>query len=392
MRAAASSIASGRPSRRTQISATAGAFAFVTAKSALTARARSMKSATASYCESDAIVGQVRRVGQVERRHRVLVLAREVDGDPARDEQLQLRRGREQVGRRGRRLDEVLEVVEDEQEPLLGEEALEALGDGSGAGLAEPERLRDRGQDERGVGDRRERDEEDALREVLDQLGGGLEREPGLARAARAGERQQAHVVPPKPLGDRGHLALAADQRRGLDGQVRRPVLERAQRRELVRQPVDHELREPLRPRQVLEPVLAEVAQRDPVGQLVLDQLARRLRDQHLPAVSGRADPRGARDVEAHVARRPDRRLAGVDPDPDRQLRRRPVRAGPRAAAWIAPVALGKATKNASPCVSTSRPPASANAARRRRRCSSSSAAYSRLRAGRAARSSPRRR
>ena len=36
---------------------------------------------------------------------------------------------REQVGERGRRLDEVLEVVEDEQEPLLGEEAPEALGE-----------------------------------------------------------------------------------------------------------------------------------------------------------------------------------------------------------------------------------------------------------------------
>ena len=52
IRAAASSIASGRPSRRTQISATAGAFSFVTSKPGRTARARSMNSATASYCES----------------------------------------------------------------------------------------------------------------------------------------------------------------------------------------------------------------------------------------------------------------------------------------------------------------------------------------------------
>ena len=68
-------------------------------------------------------LGQMRGVGQVERRHRELVLAGEVHGDAARDEQLQLRRSREQVGERGRRLDEVLEVVEDEQQPLLGEEA-----------------------------------------------------------------------------------------------------------------------------------------------------------------------------------------------------------------------------------------------------------------------------
>ena len=47
MRAAASSMASGRPSRRRQIPATAAAFALVSAKSGRTARARSTNSATA---------------------------------------------------------------------------------------------------------------------------------------------------------------------------------------------------------------------------------------------------------------------------------------------------------------------------------------------------------
>ena len=57
-RAAASSIASGRPSSLTQISAIAGALALVAEKSAFTARARSTKSATDSYCESEAISGR----------------------------------------------------------------------------------------------------------------------------------------------------------------------------------------------------------------------------------------------------------------------------------------------------------------------------------------------
>jgi hypothetical protein len=47
-RAAASSIASGSPSSRTQISATAGALALLTPKSGRTAMARSTKSATDS--------------------------------------------------------------------------------------------------------------------------------------------------------------------------------------------------------------------------------------------------------------------------------------------------------------------------------------------------------
>ena len=48
-RAAASSMARGKPSSRAQISATAGAFSFVTSKSGRTACARWMNRATASY-------------------------------------------------------------------------------------------------------------------------------------------------------------------------------------------------------------------------------------------------------------------------------------------------------------------------------------------------------
>jgi hypothetical protein len=64
-RAAASSMASGSPSSRQQISATAGAFALSTAKSGLTARARSMKSRTASYWISCSGVGGGSRRGRV---------------------------------------------------------------------------------------------------------------------------------------------------------------------------------------------------------------------------------------------------------------------------------------------------------------------------------------
>ena len=48
VRAAASSIANGSPSRREQISATAGAFWLVTANPGRTAAARSMNKATLS--------------------------------------------------------------------------------------------------------------------------------------------------------------------------------------------------------------------------------------------------------------------------------------------------------------------------------------------------------
>ena len=82
--------------------------------------------------------------------------------------------------------------------------------------------------------------------------------------------------------------------------------------------PVDDELREPLRPLQVPEPMLAKVAQRDPVGEIVLDQLACRLGDQHLPAVTGRADPSRAMHLHPHIPRLTQHDLTRVHPHPDR--------------------------------------------------------------------------
>jgi len=62
-RTAASSIASGKPSTRAQISATARAFSVVSAKSSLTARARSTNSATAASCASTSTGGRRCRSG-----------------------------------------------------------------------------------------------------------------------------------------------------------------------------------------------------------------------------------------------------------------------------------------------------------------------------------------
>ena len=73
MRAAASSMAKGSPSRRAQISATAGAFSLVTEKSDLASWALSTKSLTASYW--------VRRSGRAAARD--LARRGEVPGTPS---------------------------------------------------------------------------------------------------------------------------------------------------------------------------------------------------------------------------------------------------------------------------------------------------------------------
>jgi hypothetical protein len=64
---------------------------------------------------------------------------------------------------------------------------------------------------------------------------------------------------------------------------------------------------DPLGRGEVLQPVLAEIAQPIRAGEVV-----GRLRDDGLPAVAGRGDPGGAVDVDADVALLGHERLAGV--------------------------------------------------------------------------------
>ena len=117
-------------------------------------------------------------LGLGERRHRVLDLALDAQELAARDEQREVGAGLDERGELGRRLDHLLEVVEQEQQL--------ALADVLGEAVLGAERLRDRLGDERRVAERGEPDPEDARLVLGHELGGGLEREPRLARAARA--------------------------------------------------------------------------------------------------------------------------------------------------------------------------------------------------------------
>ena len=78
--------------------------------------------------------------------------------------------------------------------------------------------------------------------------------------------------------------------------------VERSQLRELVLQPVDVELIEALRLIDVLQAPFAHVSNRDTRREVFLGQLPRRGREQHLAAVPGRADTRGAMDADPDVA------------------------------------------------------------------------------------------
>ena len=123
MRAAASSIASGRPSRRRQISATAAALPSVRAKSYRTARARSTKSATAGVAASSSIGSSAGSSGSDSGRHRVLPLGPQPQHRPAGGQDRHARAAGQQL----------VEVAGDVRAPAPG-----CRGSSSHATVAEP--------------------------------------------------------------------------------------------------------------------------------------------------------------------------------------------------------------------------------------------------------------
>ena len=178
----------------------------------------------------------------------------------------------------------------------------------------------------------------DRLAELGDEV---LERGPRRPRRALAPEELD------QPLG-RNHVVHVEQEQREqgsllLSGQrYRHPVVEHLERpedpevpardsrgaryrslqgRELVRQSGRNDLKHPLEPLEVLQPLLPEIPKPDLGKRVVAQQLTRRTRDEDLTAGAGGADPGGPVDPEADVAVRSDDRLARVDADPYSHLR-----------------------------------------------------------------------
>ncbi len=147
----------------------------------------------------------------------------------------------------------------------------------------------------------------------MGEFRGGLQRQSCFAGAGRANQRDHAHVRPARQRADGGQFAFASNQRGGRRRQIAQARPRRAQLRKVARQGrIDH-LIEPLRTREVLELVRSQVEAGD--AGVVLQQIARRLRQQDLLAVAGRADPGGQMHADADVVIARRRGLAGVDSD-----------------------------------------------------------------------------
>ena len=151
-----------------------------------------------------------------------------------------------------------------------------------------------------GIGDRCQVDIPNPVGEFGRQVGGDLYRQARLARAARAGQRDEPVVG--ERLANAVHFRLASDETR----QLHRKMfggngIGGAQRREVVVQVGMAQLHNPFGAGQVAQRVGAEVVQRDVWRELVDDKRFRRARQHRLAAVREVAQPGGAVDRRADV-------------------------------------------------------------------------------------------
>ena len=215
MRAAASSTARGRPSSRAQISSRAARFSSFRANRGSAPRARSTKSATASsrrsgstgYSCSPEMRSAARLVTRNVRPGAASSTCDSIGAASASCSKLSITRSACRPARRSARLSRRGRSL--------------ALPDGHGLG--------DRGQQQRRVPDRVQRDEEGSVAELGGEDVCGLDGEPRLPRAAGPGQRQHPRVAAQR-VGDLLELALPADERADRHGDValgQRPPRER---------------------------------------------------------------------------------------------------------------------------------------------------------------------
>jgi len=132
---------------------------------------------------------------------------------------------------------------------LVERRSIDGVGDPDG-------RCRQR-KDGVGVGGGDEVDEVDAVREPVDLVSGGPDREPCLAGPTGSRQRDEADVGVVETLADRPELGVAADERRGLGREVVRPEVKGLERRELGRQARAGDLEDALGAAEILEPMFA---------------------------------------------------------------------------------------------------------------------------------------
>ena len=198
IRAAASSIASGSPSSAWQTATTAAVFDVRQGEVGLD-RAGALDEELDGGRRGGAraaMPGRRRRPSPAG--HLVDPLAADAQHDPARDEEDGIRRERVEPDDRGRRIDDLLEVVEHDEHAPAAEREREPLLEGAVAGIADAESVGDRREQQGRLEHVLERDEGRAVGEERLGRRGDLDREPALADPARAQQRDEAMLTAPR--------------------------------------------------------------------------------------------------------------------------------------------------------------------------------------------------
>jgi hypothetical protein len=130
------------------------------------------------------------RIGFTRQRHgqhRKLALAAHAQGGAAGGEDGQPRRGGQQLGDERTEVGELFEVVQDQEQRLLGQRGQHLLPRRLRGGFGDSQRGRDGGRRQVSIGDRGQGDEEDAIWKVIEEVGCRLQGQAGLPRPAWAG-------------------------------------------------------------------------------------------------------------------------------------------------------------------------------------------------------------
>ena len=256
-----------------------------------------------------------RRLGHRQRRHRELLLAVHVQARPAGGQDTDVRAGPQNGGRQlPARGQDVLAVVQEQQEAPGGQRGGQGGHNVLAGLLPYPQRGGDGVGDQTGFGQRGQLHDPGPVGVVLEQVGPGLERQPGLADPGRPGERDQPVVL--QEARRRAHVRLPPDQAVRLQGQVVGPAFERAQGGERFRQVRVRELEQVLRPLQVAQPVDPQVAQGGAGGQGVPRQDGGGRREEHLAPVAGGREAGAAVQGLPEVVPALHVHLPGVQPHP----------------------------------------------------------------------------
>ncbi len=205
--------------------------------------------------------------GKGERGDGQEVLAADPERLSARHQNLELGAPLQQVRETLGCLHDLFEVVEQEQHPLPLEPLRQHLERLLVARPPPADRPNDGFERRVRVPSRREVDEVDAVLETFDLVGRRLEGEASLPDPARAGQRQQPHAGRVQEIPDHAQLSLPAQELGRLRRQVVRPAAQRRERGEIASERGMDELEDALRLEEVLQPVLAQVAEPCSLGQ-----------------------------------------------------------------------------------------------------------------------------